>query len=112
VKPPISEKELYEIISEKMRYYFKAPIPSHDTQQFIEVSKAKQHDFVQSSFTCAVYIHALSYVSKEHLEEMETFYRLLCGGFAGLVANTQTYPLDLIRARVTIATSEQNYSAY
>ena len=35
---------------------------------------------------------------------------LLSGGLAGVTALITTYPLDLIRARLTIQTSEQKYN--
>ena len=39
------------------------------------------------------------------MDVMEPFYRVLCAGTASAIANTATYPLDLVRARMTLPTS-------
>lgn len=65
--------------------------------------------FPTAGIACTCYINLLALTPADNeLDMMEPVYRLLCGGAAGLIANSITYPLDIIRARVT--TSKTNLS--
>ena len=60
--------------------------------------------FPTAGITCTVYLNLLRLTPADsELDPMEPVYRLLCAGTAALVANSLTYPLDLIRARLTVA---------
>jgi Ca2+-binding EF-hand superfamily protein len=66
--------------------------------------------FPTGGITCTVYLNLLSLAptsSSSGNVLSDPVYRLFCGGAAGLVANVLTYPMDLIRARVTVSTTPE-----
>ncbi len=45
---------------------------------------------------------------KDKNSEISTSYRLVCGGLAGLVAQSATYPLDIVRRRMQVQAHQYN----
>lgn len=60
--------------------------------------------FPTAGITCTVYLNLLSLTpADKEVDVMEPVYRMVCAGTAALFANLITYPLDLIRTRITVA---------
>jgi len=60
--------------------------------------------FPTAGLTCTVYLNLLALTpADDEFDAMEPVYRGGCAGAAALVANSLTYPLDVIRARLTVA---------
>ncbi|CAM9111080.1 unnamed protein product, partial [Ectocarpus fasciculatus] len=59
--------------------------------------------FPTAGITCTIYLNLLALTPADNeFDVMEPVYRVGCAGVAALVGNTLTYPIDLIRARVTV----------
>jgi len=59
--------------------------------------------FPTAGITCTCYLNLLAMTPADaEFDAMEPVYRVLCAGTAALVANTITYPLDMLRARATV----------
>lgn len=41
-------------------------------------------------------------------KQASLFYNIICGGLAGLTANTFTFPLDVVRTRISINTENSS----
>jgi solute carrier family 25 phosphate transporter 23/24/25/41 len=62
--------------------------------------------FPTAGIACTCYLNLLKMTpADEEFDMMEPVYRLACGGAAALIANTLTYPMDIIRVRLTLADS-------
>jgi solute carrier family 25 (mitochondrial phosphate transporter), member 23/24/25/41 len=63
--------------------------------------------FPTAGITCTCYINLLALTPADsEVDAMEPVYRLACGGIAALVGNVVTYPLDLLRAKLTVSLPE------
>lgn len=64
--------------------------------------------FPTAGIGCTTYTYFLSHTSADvDHNAMEPLYRLMCGGAAALVTCSVMYPMDIIRARVTVSQSRQ-----
>jgi solute carrier family 25 phosphate transporter 23/24/25/41 len=62
--------------------------------------------FPYSGLVCVFYSQSLKVLPADNeMDVMEPVWRALGGGFAGAAATTITYPLDVIRAKLTVATA-------
>lgn len=60
--------------------------------------------FPTAGIACTCYLNLLKFTPADaEFDMMEPVYRLACGGTAALIANTLTYPMDVIRVRMTLA---------
>lgn len=67
--------------------------------------------FPYSGMTCVFYSQSLKYLpADDEMDMMEPVWRALGGGFAGSMATVLTYPLDVIRAKLTVAKPSTNLS--
>ena len=65
--------------------------------------------FPFAGLSCVFYSRFVKYLPCDNvLDPMEQFWRAVAGGMAGICASTLTYPLDVIRARQTVAGSNGN----
>jgi solute carrier family 25 phosphate transporter 23/24/25/41 len=59
--------------------------------------------FPTAGLTCTIYLNLLALTPADsEFDAMEPVYRMGCAGAAALVGNTLTYPMDLLRARITV----------
>ena len=67
--------------------------------------------FPTAGIACTCYLNLLQLTPADaEFDVMEPVYRLACGGTAALIANTLTYPMDVVRVRMTLA--EQKVSVF
>lgn len=60
--------------------------------------------FPTAGIACTCYLNFLSFTPADaEVDPMEPVYRLVCGGAAAFIANTITYPMDIIRVRMTVS---------
>lgn len=60
------------------------------------------------AITLTTYLNLLKLTPADGtIDAMEPVYRILCAGTAAAIGNTITYPLDVIRARITLSPSTQ-----
>jgi solute carrier family 25 phosphate transporter 23/24/25/41 len=60
--------------------------------------------FPTAGIACTCYLNLLKLTPADaEFDLMEPVYRLACGGTAALIANSLTYPMDVIRVRMTLA---------
>lgn len=63
--------------------------------------------FPTAGITCTIYLNLLALTpSDKEFDAMEPIYHLTCAGTAGVVGNTLTYPMDLLRTRVTVLSKQ------
>ncbi len=59
--------------------------------------------FPTGAITLTTYLNLLKLTpADKHMDAMEPVYRVMCAGTAAAVGNTLTYPLDVVRARMTL----------
>lgn len=64
--------------------------------------------FPTAGITCTCYLNLLSLTpADDEFDKYEPFYRMGCGGAAALIANTLTYPLDVVRAKLTVVNGSE-----
>ena len=62
--------------------------------------------FPTAGITCTAYLNLLALTpADKELDAMEPLYRMGCAGTAALIGNAITYPLDLVRTRLTVAST-------
>jgi solute carrier family 25 phosphate transporter 23/24/25/41 len=65
-----------------------------------------------SGMTCVFYSQSLRFLpADDEMDIMEPVWRALGGGFAGSMATIMTYPLDVIRAKLTVAKPSTSISS-
>jgi solute carrier family 25 (mitochondrial phosphate transporter), member 23/24/25/41 len=67
--------------------------------------------FPYSGLVCVFYSQSLKVLpADDEMDAMEPVWRALGGGFAGSMATICTYPLDVVRAKLTIAEKGSNHT--
>jgi hypothetical protein len=66
--------------------------------------------FPTAGIACTCYLNLLKLTPADaEFDLMEPVYRLACGGTAALIANTLTYPMDVLRVRMTLSKEQVRY---
>ena len=67
--------------------------------------------FPYSGLVCVFYSQSLKFLpADDEMDMMEPVWRALGGGFAGSMATICTYPLDVVRAKLTVAKPGESHS--